>query len=106
MDMYILDANGKPVLEPDLIQWSQAFHDSDRRVARTDITAEVYVSTVFLGMDHQNTPGGPPLIFESMVFRNGEGTECERYTTRGQAIAGHEAICANLREQTEKQPTP
>jgi len=53
------------------------------------------VSTVFLGIDH-NWGGGPPLIFETMIFNQGPESERpwheeyqERYSTWEQAEAGH-----------------
>lgn len=69
-----------------------------RRVGGDYIDPEkmIWVSTVFLGMDHQYNMGGPPLIYETMVFDNREkGRElgvdryCARYSTREQALAGH-----------------
>lgn len=39
-----------------------------KRVALTIVHEGCEVSTVFLGLDHSWTPGGPPLVFETMVF--------------------------------------
>lgn len=60
-----------------------------RRVGFTQIAADVSVSTVWLGIDHQFVPGGPPLIFETMIFGGPLDSECWRYTTEEQAVAGH-----------------
>jgi hypothetical protein len=52
------------------------------------------VSTVWLGLNHQ-WGDGPPLIFETMVFGAAElGLDqwCERYSTKAQAVAGHERV--------------
>lgn len=48
------------------------------------------VSTVFLGLDH-NFGGGPPLIFETMIFpsNNSSETGCWRYSTEAEALEGH-----------------
>lgn len=48
------------------------------------------VSTVFLGMDH-NWYGGEPLLFETMVFSNGDWGDlyCRRYSNYDDAITGH-----------------
>lgn len=48
----------------------------------------VDVSTVFLGLDH-NWGGGPPLLFETMIFTDGEGGYCRRYSAWEEAEAGH-----------------
>ena len=60
-----------PVLEPDLLTWAEWMQTGDRIVAKTEIGASI-VSTVFLGIDHQ-WGIGPPLLFETMVFTDGDG---------------------------------
>jgi hypothetical protein len=75
---------------------------SDSRiVAKTWVRPDVEVSTVFLALDHRFTPGGPPLLYETMVFRNGSGEECVRYSTRAEAHAGHEAMCEQVRKEED-----
>ena len=52
-----------------------------------------WVSTVYLGIDH-NFGQGPPLIFETMIFDNAADEFLsfqDRYATEEQAIAGHDA---------------
>jgi hypothetical protein len=44
-------------------------------------SGDVEVSTVFLGIDHNFSSEGPPLLFETMVFRNGDGDEMMRAST-------------------------
>jgi hypothetical protein len=44
---------------------------------------------VFLGIDHQLSPSGPPLLFETMVFGGEHDSYQERYSTRKQAVQGH-----------------
>ena len=50
------------------------------------------VSTVFLGLDH-SFGGGPPLLFETMIFDGGEEEHCVRYSTWQQAEEGHKEAC-------------
>jgi hypothetical protein len=92
---YILDAGGNPVHEPDMLKWARWFseHTNERQVARTQLPGDVTVSTVFLGLDHSFEPG-VILLFETMIF-NGplDETQC-RYSTREQALAGHEYYVA------------
>lgn len=80
-------------------QWGQEFARKDRTVAKTRSGA-VLVSTVFLGMDH-GFGGGPPLLFESMIFDDFHARAidetCERYTTWEQAEAGHAALVRRVR---------
>lgn len=87
-DHYILDDKRRPI-KVGLHEWSAWFGKEDRRVALTE-TALHRVSTVFLGLDH-SFGGGPPLLFETMVFENGtnEDVGCNRYSTWEEADAGH-----------------
>lgn len=64
---FILDGH-TPVPIDDVIALGRWFGSAERRVARTDVTRGVYVSTVFLGLDHNFASSGPPLLFETMVF--------------------------------------
>jgi hypothetical protein len=56
------------------------------------------ISTVWLGIDHSFGDGGPPLIFETMIFgrdsdtgktRYGDERYQMRYATEAGAVAGH-----------------
>lgn len=76
---YIL--NGRvPEACADLLKWARSMQET-RIVAQTAVTDEVMVSTIFLGIDHSYTEGGPPILFETMVF----GPEAEAsYTFKGE----------------------
>lgn len=51
-----------------LHEWAVQFEDgATRRVALTRI-GPYEISTVFLGLDHNFYPGGPPILFETMSF--------------------------------------
>jgi hypothetical protein len=54
---------------------------------------DIEVSTVFLGIDHNFFGDGPPLIFETMVFRDGLGDEMMRCSTWEQAQEQHREMC-------------
>lgn len=84
---YILDGR-VPVRCEDLHQWVRNLETANRRVAKTVVSEDVMVSTMFLGVDH-SFDDGPPVLFETMVFRDGVGVECERYSTWEEAEAGH-----------------
>jgi hypothetical protein len=55
------------------------------------------VSTVFLGLDHERLAGRPPLVFETLVIRDGHDEECVRYSTWDAAVQGHAVACESLR---------
>jgi hypothetical protein len=93
---YILDERGEPV-ETDLYTWAAWFEDPSNRVLAHDRDEsggrDILVSTIFLGIDH-GYGGGPPLLWETMVLKDGGGdVYCERYTSRADAIAGHRHAC-------------
>lgn len=92
----------EPVEEPDLIAWAMWFEsacrDGSRMVAQTDVAPGVSVSTVFLGTDHNFFGKGPPLLFETMVFRDDGPSECYRWSTWATAEVGHIEEVDRLRD--------
>lgn len=96
MTNYILDENHEANPEPDIIAWAKWFDQADRRVEMSEIPSApfgepVRVSTMFLGIDHA-FGGGPPLLFETMIFGGSRDQEQHRYSTWDEAVAGHRAI--------------
>lgn len=87
---YILDEQGNPVTEPDLIKWSQWMETLEHRVVKKTTIGDSEVSTVFLGLDH-NFSGSrkEPVLFETMVFGGKMDGEQWRYATKQEAINGH-----------------
>jgi hypothetical protein len=68
------------------------------RVAETMLDP-YWVSTVWLGLDH-NFGGGKPLIFETMVFHKDKGWEDQdmaRYSTEAEAQDGHRQMVERWR---------
>ena len=92
---YILDGK-TPVLCDDLLTWAKWFETANRHVAKTEI-GDVRISTVFLGLDH-SWVGGPPLLFETLVFGGELDQEQERYSTWDEAEEGHKRMVKRARE--------
>jgi hypothetical protein len=71
-DKYYPD--GKPILSDDLLdatmKWALLFEqrDSNRIVGQTRTLYGEKLSTIWLGLDHNWSRIGPPLIFETMLF--------------------------------------
>ncbi len=98
---YILNKSGEPQAEHDFMAWADWFNTADRTVERTKI-GDAKVSTVFLGIDHNFGDYGTPVLWETMVFGGNLDGECERYTSRGAAEAGHaEMVERALRESNQ-----
>jgi hypothetical protein len=102
-DHYILV--GREIRKVDLMTWAKWLeeHRAEKIVKQEDVGG-FWVSTVFLGLDH-NWGDGPPILFETMVFpRNAAGGAvmdeqwCERCCTYDEAETMHERGCAYVRE--------
>lgn len=99
---------GQPI---GLMEWLHLSEDVDyKRVVRSNVGPDMLVSTVWLGIDHNYSIVGPPIIFETMVFRRvphpkrdkfghlheWDGDEQDRWSTETEAIRGHERIVAEM----------
>lgn len=73
--------------------WAKDFNDKSRLLKQNTLPNGVFVSTVWLGLDHSFS-GGPPLIFETMVFPANSLDEknCQRYSTEAEALQGHQEM--------------
>lgn len=90
--MNYYDRNGEPIT---MDEWVNLFTPDYKRVAETTLPNGVYVSTVWLGLNHRYTDDGPPLIFETMAFENsdfGRDLRQDRYATEEEALKGHEEM--------------
>jgi hypothetical protein len=86
---YVLNDNNEPVVERDTNKFCKWIESNDnRRIAYTKVGSKA-VSTVFLGIDH-GFDGGPPVLFETMVFGGKFNEYMERYCTYEGALEGHE----------------
>lgn len=98
---YIL-IDKKPVLELDIIKWATWFEKSKRIVKQNGLKIlgqEIHASTVFLGIDHNFSGAGEPLLFETMIFdKDGDELYQERYSTWEEAEAGHEKAIKHIGE--------
>lgn len=78
--------------------------DPEARIVKQEHIGAYYVSTVHLVLNH-NFMGGPPLIFETMVFDH-DGTPepdwldhgCIRATTEHAALSNHDQLAAAVRD--------
>jgi len=109
---YVLDDDGNPRPERDLLAWGRWMETARRRVALTNF-AGGFVSTVFLGLDHSfclDPMADPlhyrPVLWETMVFGGKLDGEMKRYRSREEAILGHEAMvkeCITAEEDNQTQ---
>lgn len=64
---YILDKWHQPI-EVDLMAWANWVGDPKNKIVKQEDVKTLWVSTVFLGLDHNWGDKGPPILFETMVF--------------------------------------
>ena len=95
---YILRGHEAVEVE-DVLTWARWFESANRRVAATTI-GDSEVLTDFLGLDHNFSHEGPPVVFETMVFGGPLNDEQDRYSTWAEAEAGHEAMVRRVTEAT------
>ena len=82
----------------------ESFSSGNHLIAKDDIQG-FCIETEFLGINHNVTKSGPPLWFETMVYRESVqenlGLKIEYgtvlYSTVAEAIAGHVAISEKVR---------
>lgn len=91
--------NGEPyegTLKEQAIQFEKDYRKGFyRRIKESILKNETWISTVWLGINHNHLPYGKPLIFETMVFpKEGTFTELDsnRYSTEEEAIKGHKRM--------------
>jgi len=97
---WILDAELREVPCSNLWQWAYWFEKNHQlRIVAQEYVGPHWVSTVFLGLDHNYAMTGPPLLYETMIFYgDSENDELiERYSTWTQAALGHRQTVAILK---------
>lgn len=72
-----------------VLEWAKQFESIDRRVAEDFFPNGYRVSTVWMGFS-PHFYEGPPLVFETMVFKDGRDIYCNRCSTWNDAIKQHE----------------
>lgn len=86
------DKNDQPIEGEDAcLVWAKQFEkDPEGRIVKQQTTwLGFWVSTVWLGLDH-NFGHGKPLIYETMVFRGiCSDIDTKSYSTKKEAAAGH-----------------
>jgi len=94
-DYFIL--KGKKVVPASMFEWAEwlGTHLKETILKQTTLKNGKWVSTVFLGLNHNLLRRGKPLFFETMVFPkegNWEELDMERYSTYEEAEKGHERM--------------
>src|SRR5262245_17219190 len=94
-EYYILDEQHQPI-KVGLMEWGSWYGEKNRRVDWTRINSEVFVSTVFLGVDI-NLFGEVPILFETMIFGGAFDKYRLNVSTWNEAVANHKNLVDRLR---------
>jgi len=96
---YILDGDKNAIPVSDIMEWANWFESAKRAklnvVGQDTLPDGTFVSTVFLGLDHNFFDSGIPILFETMAFNMNKkgldmsGTHQWRYATWKEARQGH-----------------
>jgi hypothetical protein len=99
---YILNSDREPMQHPNNDAWFKWFGDlTNRRVAVTEISEGVYVSTVFGGIDRSYGHAPQPLLFETHIFGGEHDGEEWFASTWQEAEKNHvRAVCCAFGEKT------
>lgn len=99
---YMLDETGKPVLVTDIFVWAKWFETAERQVAKEQV-GDSTISTVFLGLDHNFSGRGAPVLWETMVFGGNLENDQDRCSgSREQAEAMHARMVENVRQSGQR----
>src|SRR5215216_2276915 len=87
------DRAGRPIT---MWEWGQLSEDMAYKIIEQTTVGPIWLSTVWIGLDHNYLDTGPPLIFETMGFlaqgsRPDFGADIgqARYATEDEARRGH-----------------
>lgn len=87
---YILDNDHNPVAADVLVAAKWMEDNPSRKIVKQEYIDDIFVSTVFLGLDHAWN-SNVPVLWETMIF-GGEHDQSyqERYTSYEDALEGHQ----------------
>lgn len=74
-----------------VMEWATQFETTPRHVAE-DFANDYRISTVWMGINIHNFE--PPLVFETMIFKDGSSIYCTRSSTWDEAKQTHEIALA------------
>jgi hypothetical protein len=85
---YILDKENKPV-KSTIIQHSEWIEaNPERKAVKQEHIGDIFISTVFLGLDH-SWNSDIPVLWETMIFGGEHDQYQDRYTSHEDALEGH-----------------
>ena len=106
MDYY--NKKGEPI---PMMVWAKLFENKNYKIIeQTILQNKKWVSTVWLGLNHNFRPRSKPIIFETMVFskkfktikKSPKELDIQRYFTLKEAKQGHKEMCKKWQTKLQK----
>ena len=99
---YLLDENKQPY-KVSIEELTALYKNPDMKLVKQDTIDGVFVSTVFLGLDHawSEDPNHKPVLWETMIFGGEYDDYQERYTSHQDALEGHQKAINLLTNNTK-----
>ena len=100
MAWYILDENNKPV-KATIIQYGEWIEKNpERKAVKQEHIDDIFISTVFLGLDHAWPKNDIiPVLWETMIFGGEHDQYMDRYTSYEDAVEGHQTALNLVNKQ-------
>ena len=98
MSWYILSADNQPVAVSvtEAAQWME--DNPERKAVKQDHVDDIFVSTVFLGLDHSWSNKGL-ILWETMIFGGINDQYQERYNSHEDALEGHQRAINLIKQE-------
>ena len=99
MAWYILDENNKPVKAVSIMESAEQLEKNpERKAVKQEHIDDIFISTVFLGLDHA-WDSDIPVLWETMIFGGEHDQYQERYTSYEDALKGHQTALNLVKEK-------
>jgi len=95
---YILDENNKPIKSTIVDCGNWLDENPERKAVKQEHIDDVFVSTVFLGLDHA-WDSDTPILWETMIFGGEHDQYQDRYASYEDALEGHKTALNLVNKQ-------
>jgi hypothetical protein len=101
LHLYVLDDESNPHRVEDIEAWAEWMNGRDQTLAHTRVSADVQVTTEFLGNDQRRTKTGAPLLWETMISGGRHHRHQVCYASRADALLGHQRAVALAKAESD-----
>lgn len=106
--LYLLNEDREVIPCPEGFNWGEWIEKTvgfrsvgSKTFTSGDTGIDIWVATTFTGTN-SSIFGGPPLVFETMVFRNGHASESRKASSWQEAEQNHQIFCEKVKKEIER----